>query len=185
MSSISFSLSNLEELLPQLFQSDDLPGSLYLRCQLANRVTTLFSLEYVRESLVVEAEQITAIPQMSPFVLGLMSSRDQVFCLIDLPQLLGFSALPLQTQRYYIVIISVSSSIPELSDSQPEILLGLAVNEIIGVTRVLEEELKSPLEYLPKEQFFSILTPYLQGWFITEQESLPILDIATIIQKTF
>ncbi|BAQ59898.1 purine-binding chemotaxis protein [Geminocystis sp. NIES-3708] len=185
MSSSSSSLSRLEELLPQLFQSINLKGNIYLRCQLATETTVLIAMNVIRESLLVEREQITPIPQMSNFVLGLMNSRDSVFFAIDLPQLLDFLPLPIYTPKYHMIVINVSPFLPKSSDSETENLLGLAVNQIQGITRILESEVKSPLEYSLKQDTVSTLIPYLQGWAKFSNQYLPILDIETIVKKTF
>jgi hypothetical protein len=53
------SLSRLQELLPQLFQTHQLPGDVYLRLQLTAEITALLSVEQVKESILANAEQIT------------------------------------------------------------------------------------------------------------------------------
>lgn len=173
------SLSRLQELLPQLFQSTQLPGDPYLRCQLTPGENVLLSMEYVQESLLVPGEQITPIPNMSAFVVGLMNSRDRVFCTIDLAQLLGVSSSSTYSRQYHIVVIRVSPLVSRHSTSESEQFLGLIVNRIQGITRVMSDEMRSPQENLP-----SHFAPYLQGWVINQEQSLPVLDIATVVQQS-
>lgn len=179
MSTTPSSVSRLQELLPQLFQSSQLSGKPYLRCQLTPEVSALISMEYVQESLVVPGEQITPIPKVSSFVIGLMNSRDRIFCAIDLPQLLKLSSPLTYSREYHVVVISLSQIIDQPSNSEQEPLLGLVVNQIQGITRAMSEEICSAPSDLS-----SSLTPYLQGWVVDQEQQLPVLDMATIVKKT-
>lgn len=179
MSSTSSSLSRLEELLPELFQTTNLLGKLYLRCQITSEIIVLIPMEYVQESLLVPRAEITPIPEMSSFFMGLMNSRDQVFFAVDLPQLLGFSPLPAYSREYHTIVINISPFLDQSLTSEGEIFLGLAVNQIQGITRIISDEMRSPQENLS-----SSLTPYLQGWVMDKEQQLPLLDLATIVKQT-
>ncbi len=178
------SLSRLQELLPQIFQATELPGESYLRCQLKPNLSALMSMEYVQESLLVPREQITTIPNMSPSVIGVMNSRDHVFFVIDLAQLLGLSS-PSLCRQYHTVVIRVSQFVSEHFVYEGELFVGLAFNKIQGLTRVLPDTIYSPsdTEELPQEDLFSPLIPYTKQWMIDSEKQLPILDVATIVQK--
>lgn len=169
------SISRLQELLPQLFQSTHLPGDLYLRCQLTPEVTALLSMAYVQESLLVPGEQITPIPNMSPFVIGLMNSRERVFCAIDLAQLLGLSSPLAYSRQYHMVVIHVSQFINQQSTSEQTLLLGLVVNRIQGITRVMSDRIRSPQGNFPLT-----LTPYVRECVVEKDQQLPVLDIGAI-----
>lgn len=179
MSSKFSSLSRLQELLPELFQTTNLPGKLYLRCQITSEITSLIPMEYVQESLLVPREKITPIPEMSSFFMGLMNSQDRVFFALDLSQLLGFSPLSIYLRDYHTIVINISPFLDRSLTSEEEIFLGLAVNQIQGITRIISDEMRSPQENLS----FS-LTPYLQGWVMDKEQQLPILDLATIVKQT-
>lgn len=187
MSSTS-SFSKLQELLPQLFQSSNIKGNLYLRCRLGVADTFLIPMEYVRESLLVEGNQITPIPQMSSCVMGLMTSREKVFCVLDLPHLLGFSALPTYSRQHHLVVISVTPFLPQY-DGDQEIFLGLGVNEIEGITRIGVEEVFSLEEvqnFLPQDKinYWYNLSPYLEGWVKTNQKPLALLNLNSIVRAS-
>jgi twitching motility protein PilI len=136
-------------------------------------------MEYVQESLLVLGEQITPIPNMSTFVVGLMNSRDRVFCAIDLPQLLELLSPLKYSRQYHIVVININQFLDQPSTSEQELLLGLIVNKIEGITRVMSDEMFSA-----KGDVSSSFTPYLQGWVIHDELQLPVLDIPTIVKKT-
>lgn len=177
MSQIS-SLSRLQELLPQLFQATQLPGDPYLRCQLTPEVNALVSMAAVQESLLVPGEHITLIPNMSPFVVGLMNSRDRVFCAIDLAQLLGLSSPSTYARQYHVIVVRVSQFLDRSSGSETELFLGLVVNRVRGILRIMSDEIRAP-----QANFFPSLMPYLQGTVANQDENLPVLDLSTIVKK--
>lgn len=163
------SLSRLQELLPQLFQSTQLSGQPYLRCSLAEDMGALLSMEHVQESLIVEAEQITAIPNMARSVLGLMNSREQVFCLINLPKLLNYPDLIGTQRRYRVIVVRVPRSGYQAAGDD-EALLGLAVPQIQGVTRLQDEQLQTDLSFCPAN-----LSPFVKGSCQLDQQLMYIL----------
>lgn len=178
------SLSRLQELLPQLFQATELPGEPYLRCQLTPELSVVMSMEYVQESLLVPREQITPIPNMLASVIGLMNSRDRVFCVIDLAQLLGLSS-PTLCRQYHTVVISVSQFVGDNFTCEEELLIGLVFSQIQGLTRVLPETIHLPGDagQLPQEDLFYPLIPYVKAWVIEPEKKLPILDLANIVHQ--
>ena len=151
------SLSRLQELLPQLFQTTQLPGQPYLRFLLAEGMSALMSMEHVQESLIVPAEQITALPNMARSVLGLMGSREQVFCVVNLPQLLGYPLIAGTQRQYRVIVVRVPrSDYQKVTDG--EALLGLAVPQIQGVSRLSEEQLQADTSLCPAN-----LAPFVTG----------------------
>jgi twitching motility protein PilI len=128
-------------------------------------------MEYVKESLLVPAENITPLPNMSGAVMGLMSSRDRVFCVIDLAQLVGISSLSTYARQCHIIVVRIFQS-------EKELLLGIAVNRVQGITRVRSEEMTSP----PRD-FLPSLTPYVRGCVMDKEQELLVLDRGAIITE--
>ncbi|MEL6911633.1 MAG: chemotaxis protein CheW, partial [Cyanobacteria bacterium J06598_4] len=77
----------LKELLPQLFSTQQRQGNYYLRFQLTDSINLLLNLRYVQESLTIDGSQITAVPNLPPYAVGLMNARNQVFLALDLAHL--------------------------------------------------------------------------------------------------
>jgi twitching motility protein PilI len=173
--STSASFVRLQELLPQLSQSTQLPGNPYLRFQLTSGVTALLPMEYVQESLLVPEEYITPLPNMSEFVVGLMSSRDRVFCVIDLAQMVGISSPTAYARQYHVVVLHVSQFVSQPSTSGQELFMGMIVNRIQGITRVVPEVITSL-----QGNFTPSLTAYLCGSVMEKEQPLPILDTRAI-----
>ena len=176
--STSSSASRLQELLPQLFQANLPPGEPYLRFQLTMEMTALMSMKQVQESLLVAAEQITPLPNMPPSVIGMMGSRNHVFCVIDLAQMLLRSPLG-SFREYHVVVLQTSQTAGFQTASEQEILLGVAVHRIQGITRLTSEQLQSPIEDFP-----DTLTPYLCGCVVEDEKRILVLSAEAIADTT-
>ncbi len=179
MSTPITSLSRLQELLPQMFQATELPGRAYLRFQLALDITGLFAMERVRESLLVPAGKITPLPNMPQPVLGVMSSRNHAFCVVELAELLGLRSSLVYSRHYHVIVVGIPPSNSQEPSSNPEQLLGIAVNRIQGMTRLVSENIHSP-----KENISYHLIPYLQGCAIEKEEQLLVFDVPAIVSAS-
>jgi len=181
--SITSSFSKLQELLPQLFQANTIEGDRYLRFSLNAELKAVISMEDVQESLLVSAEKITAIPNMPPEVIGLMSSRDAVFCVIDLAQVMNLLPLSTHLRQYHIVVVNMSPGVGQSDSAEKKVLMGIAVNQIQGITRVLSKEISTGeeiSEQLLRKKFPETLKHYFRGWFKDQEEELLILELETI-----
>ena len=167
--------SRLQELLPQMFHATQLPGEPYLRFQLTAEMKALLSMEHVQESLLVPAGQITRLPNMPDHVMGLMSSRERVFCTLDLDRLLGLRSSSVYSRQYHVVVVRVPQCDSQQFSSEQELLLGIAVSRILGITRLISENLQ-----LPIGDFSSNLKPYLRGYVVEKEERLVVLDTQAI-----
>ena len=75
-------------------QSQAIAGLPYLSLQLSPEVKVAVQLKFVRETLVLTTNRFTQMPNVHPCLMGLVEHRSNVFWVLDLPQLLGFT-LPL------------------------------------------------------------------------------------------
>ena len=157
------SLTRLQELLPQLFQATQLSGLPYLRFLLTEEISGLIALEQIQESLIVSAENVTGLPNMPRAVIGLLSSREQVFCVVNLPQVLGYTSMIGRQQNYRVIVVRVPRSGSQ-SNTESEVLLGLAVPQIQGVIRLSPEQLQAQGELIPENlKPFATGTSQLEG----------------------
>lgn len=172
MSSIS-TLSRLQELLPQLFQTSVIKGDRYLRFGI-NKLSALIPMTNIQESLLIPNNKITPLPQMPTTVMGLGNSRNAVFCIFDLGQLMGLAPLSSYLRQYHVIVLKESAS---------DLLIGIAVHEIQGVTRVIPEEIlndENIYDLLPQKDIPMSLKPYFNGSFLDNEEELLILDLPTL-----
>ena len=155
--------SRIQANLQELFQADLAPGDAYIRFQLTSDMTALLSMEQVQESLVVETEKITPLPSMPESVIGIMSSRDRVFCLFDLAQLLTLPSSLIAPRQYQIIVLQTNSEQP--------IYIGLAVTCLQGIVRLTTEQIQSSLAAFPSK-----IVPYLCGAVQEEETMIPVLE---------
>ena len=137
----------------------------YLKLQLESQKSSVLLLEHIQEVLVMPVEQITFMPSMPEYVLGLMNRHSKVLWVVDLPQMLGLQSLEQNIQQYHIAIIRVE-----------HIPLGLAVQKVLGVMRLTSEEIEVP----PNNQIPN-LTPYLRGCVSEQEGRLLVLDTKAIV----
>lgn len=177
--------SRIQANLKELFQGNSISGDAYIRFQLTTEldtvpsislkkkqevksdITALLSMEHVQESLVVEAERITLLPNMPESVLGIMTTHNRVFCVFDLAQLLKLRFRTTSPQKYQVIVMQTIAAKP--------IYIGLAVSHLQGIVRLSTKEIKSSLKGLPPN-----ITPYLYGTVEFDKTIIPILDFNRI-----
>ncbi|MEM9907065.1 MAG: chemotaxis protein CheW [Cyanobacteria bacterium P01_D01_bin.44] len=173
----------LGQLLPELFNPTLPSGEQFLRLQLTSEMTIALSLDWVEESLQLSPQLVTPIPNMPPSVLGLMSSKGQVFWAINLAQLLDLPVVQAPSQSYEIVVIrtlpmgveQVSDESFVKTDSLDAMFLGLVVPKIRGTIRLSREDIASPIDEVAAN-----LQPYLSGQVVINDEVILVLSAEAI-----
>ena len=160
-------IAKVQTNLSQLFQSNLTPGDAYIKFQITSNVTALLSMERVQESLFVEAKKITPLPSMPSSVLGIMSSRDRVFCVFDLAQLLKLPSWSIPPRQHQIIVLE--------TQSERSIYIGFAITQLQGIMRLSPEQIQSA------RSFSQAIDPYLDGLLQTETTTIPILSFDLIL----
>jgi twitching motility protein PilI len=142
-------------------------GDTYLKFQLSQQTPAVLSMSRAQEVVVLPVERLTPMPNMPPFVMGLLNRRSKVLWLIDLARMLGLPGDLSNVQHYNLIIINSGS-----------VSLGLIVQAVEGVVRLTPESIQSPLG-----QVSSGLVPYLRGCVLQEQEILLVLDAEAIMRS--
>ncbi|MEM9272933.1 MAG: chemotaxis protein CheW [Cyanobacteria bacterium P01_F01_bin.143] len=170
--SISTPAAKVQEILPQLFEASLTPGKPYIQFQLTEEITALIPLEQVHESIIVEATEISLLPSMHESVMGIMNSRNHVFCVINLAQLLMLNATTISSRQYQIIVVRVSSDkTSSESSAKGDSFLGFAVSQLQGIARLTEANLQPA-----KGNFPDSLNPYLRGAVIVEGQQILVLE---------
>ena len=156
--------------LQELFQSKLAPGDAYVKFQLTSGVTALLSMTHAQESLIVEAEQITPLPNMPEFTIGIINSRDRVFCIFDLGLLLKLSSESISPRQHQIIVFQTIS--------EPFIYVGLAVTQLQGIIRISKEQIKPYSNFIDPK-----LVPFVSGTIEQEESIVPILNFENILQS--
>ena len=190
MSSLT-TTDRLKKLLPQLFNTQKLAGNYYLRFQLTSEVSGLIDLKYVRESLTIPGDRITAVPNLPEYVVGLMGSRNQVFLALDLAHLAGMTPETVNLRQYQVMVVKIDSTEDsEQLDINPEDrsnLYGLAVRKIEGIERILPENFIFKSNNVPENLRPFIKNTVLQksddASSVTEDRYSFLIDIEQLISN--
>ncbi|NJL53461.1 MAG: chemotaxis protein CheW, partial [Hydrococcus sp. SU_1_0] len=142
-------------------------GDAYIKFQLTPEISALLSMAQVQESLIVEAEQITSLPNMPNSFVGMMNSRDRVFCVFDLAQLLALPSELINSRQYQVIVLQIQTK-----PSEPLILIGLAVSQLQGIVRLPIEQIQSSLDDAPAN-----LAAFMAGMALEKGNQIPILEL--------
>lgn len=138
----------------------------YLNLQLDAQTQILLPMTQTQEVVEVNLEKLTPIPNMPPFVLGLLNQRSQVIWTIDLAAFLNFNPLNLEQTSYTVTIIRVGKT-----------ALGLITEKMKGIVHAYPEQIQSPVGAVS-----SAIVPYLRGCLFQPPETLfLILDPQSIL----
>jgi positive phototaxis protein PixI len=165
----------LKDLLPQLFSEQQRQGNYYLRFQLTKKINVLLDLSYVQESITIDSSQITPIPNLPEYVMGLMSTRNQVFLALDLAHLAGFPPETLDQREYQTIVVRVPSLQNNMQTDEFD-LYGLTVKRIQGVSRILPAQFSTSKVIAP-----DILRPYIQSSIQENQDDSHELQYSFLI----
>jgi twitching motility protein PilI len=161
------SQTNALALIPNKPQKTKNQGDTYLKFKLNQQTPALLAMSQAQEVIFLPPNRLTSMPNMPPFVLGLMNRRSRVMWVINLAQMLGLNEILTTVQQYNVVIIRNGS-----------VSLGVVVQSVEGVIRLVPDQIQSV-----QGQISSALVPYLRGCTLSETEILLVLDAAGIIQN--
>lgn len=157
-------------------QTQAIAGLPYLSLQIERNVIVALQLKYVRETLVLDADRFTQMPNVHSCLIGLVEHRSNVFWVLDLPQLLGFTPLDSTALETHIAILQIGGS-----------FLGLGVYRIGRVIRFAETAIVSPQDS-PQSKNPAETVPFLHGWLVQaegNQNNLYVLDAEAIASHSF
>jgi positive phototaxis protein PixI len=140
----------------------------YLKFHLNRQTTAVVAMRHTQEAVVVPVESVTSMPGMAPCILGLMNWRSRILWTIDLPRMLNLESVEMRSRQYNVIVIRVDA-----------LIFGLIVDEIIGTTKFLVDEIHSPIG-----QVASSLVPYLRGCVVKETETILVLDAQAIVHSS-
>lgn len=142
-------------------------GDAYLKFQFGEQTSAVLSMSQAQEVFILPVGRLTAMPNMPPYVMGLLNRRSKVLWVVDLAAMLGLPEMLTNVQHYNSVIINSGS-----------LSLLLIVQAVEGVVRLTPECIQPPLG-----QVYSGLVPYLRGCVLLEKEILLVLDAEAIIRS--
>jgi purine-binding chemotaxis protein CheW len=143
-------------------------GELYLRFYVASEREFALPATVVREVISAPLDRITPIPNAPYALLGTLNLRGRVIWVADLSYFLN-EPNALNTERAEISVIAVE---------QQDIMVGLAVDRIVGMEWLEVEEIQ--------QNKSDTATGFIRGeWMLDElsQKSIQLLDQQAIIQS--
>ncbi|MEO1432098.1 MAG: chemotaxis protein CheW [Cyanobacteria bacterium J06633_8] len=143
-------------------------GDGYLQFELNQGTAAVLLVNFIQEVVVLPLEAITSIPNTPFAILGLMSWRNRIIWVVDLPKILGFESQFYGMGQCNIIVIS----------HQKE-TIGLMVPEIRGTVRLNSGNIQS------SDNQDSHIVPYLNGCICHEDELNLILNIQAILNSSF
>ena len=146
-------------------QAQAIAGLPYLSLQLGRDITAAVPLKNVRETLVLASDRFTQMPNVHPCLMGLIEHRSNVFWVLDLPQLLGFTGIDSSAIEMHIAVLQIGG-----------LFLGLGVYRIGRVIRFAETEIVSPQDS-PMTKIPAEIVPFLRGWLTQSEGSHPNLYV--------
>lgn len=160
-----------QEQVPEFQELESPEGELHLRFLTASGQEFALPATGIREVISPSPDRITPIPNISPLLLGTLNVRGRVIWVADLGQFLGESA-SLTTDR---------SEVPVIAVEDQDIMLGLAVDHIIGMEWLDIEEVQMPAN-APDG-----MAPFLRGeWSVENGDNgryLRLLDQVAILRS--
>lgn len=155
---------------PEFQELESPEGELHLRFYITSGNEFALPATGIREVLSPSPDRITPVPNVSPLLLGTLNVRGRVVWVADLGQFLG-DPMPLNTDRPEVSVIAVEDQ---------DIMLGLAVDRIVGMDWLDIEEIQMPTN-VPDS-----VAPFLRGeWTLDDQAGkfLRLLDQVAILRS--
>ena len=155
---------------PEFQELESPEGELHLRFYITSGNEFALPATGIREVLSPSPDRITPVPNVSPLLLGTLNVRGRVVWVADLGQFLG-DPVPLNTDRPEVSVIAVEDQ---------DIMLGLAVDRIVGMDWLDIEEVQMPTN-VPDS-----VAPFLRGEWLVDDEAnkfLRLLDQIAILRS--
>ncbi|MEO0947652.1 MAG: chemotaxis protein CheW [Cyanobacteria bacterium J06641_5] len=160
-----------EPSVPEIQLRDAPEGELHLRFYVPSGREFALPATGIKEVVIQSPQMITSVPNVSFLLLGTMNLRGQVIWVADLGQFLGEG----------VGVTAERSELPVIAIEQNEIMVGLAVEGIIGMDWLDAEELTQASEQLPE-----IMAAFVRGEWATPRTERPLrlLDPSAILRSS-
>ena len=161
------------QLPTQLLPSHSSAIAQYLKFSLKSNLTALLPVNQLAAALQIEADQITAIPHLPPWIMGVYNWRGKILWTVDLGHLVGGASLHQQSKmpaHYNVLLLEQSCT-----ETSQQYHLGLAVHQIAGVELLSADCIQSPSDMSKP------LVSFLKGyWLGADGEMLMLLESSSI-----
>ena len=146
----------------------------FLRCRLIPDALVMLPVSQLTEVLKIPVGQITPIPHLPAWVMGVYNWRGEILWMVDLGHLLGLTPWAQQTGS----ASSYTAAILSVTDESERRTLGLVVTQVQDIELCDPGEIQSP----PPSAITPELAPFLQGyWLKPNGEMLACLNGSAIL----
>ena len=150
----------------------------FLTIDLPPDTTALIAVEQISEVLKVPLDQITPIPHLPNWVLGVYNWRGEILWIVDLGSRLGLQTWHAQEMPPAVAPAVVVETSPGTGASSLKV--GLIVHRIDDIVSLDPNQLQSPPNALVTEQ----LAPFLRGhWLDASGQMLTLLDGMALLDR--
>lgn len=166
MASISAIESDyLSQLTPADAASD---GERYLGCHLEPDLTVALAVQKITEVLTIPTSQVTPIPHMSPWVMGVYNWRGEVLWMMDLGHLFGLTPWYQQTHYRSAHPVLVARTWSSTSSNQESVKIGLVVSQVQDIEVLSSNAMQAPSPAIASPE----IAPFLQGYWLRKNGDL-------------
>jgi positive phototaxis protein PixI len=169
-------------LQPTGFQSADARSAAseqFLSCQLVSNLTVLLPMRQLSEVLTIGISQMTAIPQMASWVVGVYNWRGEVLWVIDLAHMMGFTPWYQQSDRlsnHNVAIVNRGTV--KGRERFRSGAIGLAVNQVNGLEWCDPATMHPPSAATATPE----MAPFVRGYWLSQSgEMITYLDADYIL----
>lgn len=147
----------------------------FLACSLADEMNIILPVQASVEVITITTEQITPIPHMSPWVMGIYNWRGEALWIIDLGHLFGLTAWHQQPNPVSLHSVLVLRGAEDASATGRS--LGAVVGQVQDIQALDLNLLHAPSSALTTPQ----MAPFLRGyWLDSTGNMLAYLDVDAI-----
>ena len=153
-------------------------GEQFLRFQLVPSKVALLPLTQLAEVLTIPVGQITPIPQLSHWMMGVYNWRGEALWMVDLAHLVGLTPWHQQAiSTTYTAVVLRTGEADTLVMHAADQAIGLVINRAEAIERCDPDRLQSPSGAADPR-----LVPFLRGYYRpTEGDQLAVFDDKIII----
>ncbi|MEC4814346.1 MAG: chemotaxis protein CheW [Scytonema sp. PMC 1069.18] len=155
----------------------------YLWFQIIPDTGALLPISQLAEVLTIPVGQITPIPQLPAWVMGVNNWRGEVIWMVDLAHLLGFT--PWYQQGMMTTHTAIVLRVPSTGVLETKVVnqtIGLVVHRVTAIERCDRNQLQPPSSGIVTPQ----LIPFLCGYLLKSNgERLAVLNDEVIVETIY
>ncbi|MEO1589934.1 MAG: chemotaxis protein CheW [Cyanobacteria bacterium J06632_22] len=151
----------------------------FLTVHLPPDTTALLAVDQMSEVLKVPLAQVTPIPHLPSWVLGVYNWRGEILWMVDLGGRVGLQPWHAQEMPPAVAPVAVIEAAQQ-RNGQSRLKVGLVVRRIEDIVTLDPDQLQSPPNALVTEQ----LAPFLRGhWLDPTGQMLTLLDGTALLDR--